>query len=268
MRQAPTYGLANTLSLLGMRLVLPVGLLAVWHLMSLGWPDDPRLATPVGVIEGFKELIAEGDLLIGLYASVRHIFYAFVIAVVLGGGLGLVMGSHPRFDRWLGPLFHTLRPIAPYAWIPMAILWFGIGDMAVISIITYAAFFPILVNALEGARNVDKNLISAAGVLGASRSKIFRSVVLPASVPSLLVGARLGMGAAWIAVVAAELASGAQGGQEATGGLGQLMFVFYASFINLDNIVVCIIAIGAAALLSDHGLQSLYRRFTPWKQER
>jgi len=246
------------------RMVLPLSLLVLWHLLSLGWPRSPQFATPLGVVRAFFELWAKGHLQAGALISIERILAAFTLAAILGGSLGLLMGYWPALDNWLGPLVHTLRPIAPYAWIPLVILWLGIGDAAVISIVAYAAFFPMTVNAITGARNIDRNLIDTARVLGASPLTLFSRVFFPAALPSLLVGARLAMGSAWIAVVAAELASGSRATQSAMGGLGQMMYIFYAYSINLNYIVACIITVGVLALLSDRLLHALYRQLTPW----
>jgi ABC-type nitrate/sulfonate/bicarbonate transport system permease component len=258
----------ESLTYFGLRALLPVALVVVWQLLSLTWPDSPRYATPAGVVEAFGELWVEGDFQVGTLVSLKHVMISFLLAAFFGGSLGLIMGYWPRMNEWVGPFVHSLRPIAPYAWIPLAILWFGIGDTTAFFIITYAAFFPMLVNAIAGARNIDRNLVNAARCLGASPGTLFTRVIFPATLPYLLVGARLAMGSAWIAVVAAELATGARGGQSATGGLGQMMFVFYAYYTNLNYIVVCIIGVGVFALLSDRLLHWLYRQLTPWAQWR
>ena len=248
------------------RVLAPLALILVWYLISLSLPNSPRYATPTGVIAAFKDLWASGDFQTGSLVSIKHVFFSFVFATIAGGILGLVMGYSNTVNQWLGPFVHSLRPIAPYAWIPLAILWFGIGDTTAFVIVAYAAFFPMLINAITGARNLDRNLINAARCLGASPLTIFRRVIFPATLPYLLVGARLAMGSAWISVVAAELATGARGGQSATGGLGQMMFVFYAYYTNLNYIVVCIIGVGVFSLLSDRLLHWFYKVLTPWSQ--
>ncbi len=247
-----------------LRAVLPLSLILVWQGLSLEWPRSPQYATPDGVLRAFGELWGKGSLQAGALISLQRILIAFLLATGLGGSVGLLMGYFSVLDGWLGPLVHTLRAIAPYAWIPLVILWLGIGDAGVIAIVAYAAFFPMTVNAITGARNVDRNLIDAARVLGASRLTLFGRVFFPAALPSLLVGARLAMGSAWIAIIAAELASGSRATQTASGGLGQMMFIFYAYSINLNYIVACIITVGVLALLSDWLLGALYRRLTPW----
>jgi len=253
---------------LAVRAALPLSLLLLWQILSLDWPPSPQFATPVGVLRAFGELLAKGRLQAGALISIGRILTAFALATLLGGSVGLLMGYFSVLDRWLGPLVHTLRSIAPYAWIPLVILWLGIGDAAVISIVAYAAFFPMTVNAITGARNIDRNLVDAAHVLGASRLTLFGRVFFPAALPSLLVGARLAMGSAWIAIVAAELASGSRATQTAMGGLGQMMYIFYAYSINLNYIVACIITVGVLALLSDLLLGALYRRLAPWARGR
>ncbi|HZG62529.1 MAG TPA: ABC transporter permease [Rubrobacteraceae bacterium] len=250
-----------------LRAALPIGLLAVWYFLTLGREDDPRVATPAGVVRAFGELWASGDLLIGTSVSLQHVIFSFVIAAVSGTAVGMLMGYFRAADQWLGPLVHSLRPIAPYAWIPMAILWLGIGDAAAMFVITYAAFFPMIVSVMAGVHSIDRNLIDAARVLGASQWMTLRRVVFPGALPGITVGLRLALGMAWIAVVAAELATGNAGGRSATGGLGQMMFIFYAYEINLNYIVVCIIVVALMALISDRIMQKLHRRLAPWQAD-
>lgn len=246
--------------------IIPACLLALWYIRSLNWPLSPQFATPYGVLQAFYELWAKGDLLKGMIISLQHVLTGFALAVSLGSIIGLLMGYLPGFNEWMAPLIHTLRSVAPYAWLPLAILWFGVGDKTVISIVSYSAFFPMLVNAYTGARKADRKLVDAAHALGANNLTLFVRVLFPAALPSLLVGARLAMGSAWIAVVAAEMASTSQTGGAASGGLGQMMYSFYAYVINLNFIVVCILIVGMLALVSDRLLAVAYRILTPWAQ--
>jgi ABC-type nitrate/sulfonate/bicarbonate transport system permease component len=246
-----------------LRAALPIGLLVVWYFLTLGRGNDPRVATPPGVVGAFGELWASGDLLIGTWVSLQHVLFSFVFAAVSGTVVGMLMGYFRTAEHWLGPLVHSLRPIAPYAWIPMAILWLGVGDAAAMFVITYAAFFPMIVNVTAGVHSINRNLINAARVLGASQWMTLRRVVFPGALPGIMVGLRLAMGMAWIAVVAAELATGNAGGRSASGGLGQMMFIFYAYEINLNYIVVCIIVVALMALATDRIMQGLHRRLAP-----
>jgi ABC-type nitrate/sulfonate/bicarbonate transport system permease component len=250
-----------------LRVVLPITLLVVWYYLTRDQGDDPRVATPPGVVRAFGELWASGDLLIGTLISFQHVIFSFVLAAVSGTAVGMLMGYFRAVDHWLGPLVHSLRPIAPYAWIPMGILWFGVGDAAAMFVITYAAVFPMIVNVTAGVHSIDRNLIDAARVLGASQWMTLRRVVFPGALPGITVGLRLALGMAWIAVVAAELATGNAGGRSATGGLGQMMFIFYAYEINLNYIVACIIVVALMALASDRIMQRLQRRLAPWQAD-
>jgi ABC-type nitrate/sulfonate/bicarbonate transport system permease component len=258
----------HQISYYGVRLFLPLAILLGWHLVSLSWPNSPKYATPVKVANSLVKLWTRGELQLGSFVSIKHILVAFIAAGLLGAILGLAMGYLPRVNRWVAPLLHSLRPIAPYAWIPMAILWFGTGDTTSYVIVGYSAFFPMLVNAITGARNIDRRMVDAARALGAKPLTIFARVLFPAALPSLLVGARLSIGAAWIAVVAAELACGTRtttaNYTSAAGGLGQMMYIFYAYSTNLSDIIACIIAVGILSLLSDRLIHILYRWLTPW----
>jgi ABC-type nitrate/sulfonate/bicarbonate transport system permease component len=152
------------------------------------------------------------------------------------------------------------------ALLPIAILWFGTGTAAALFIVTYAAFFPLLVNTVYGVSRVDRRLVQAALTMGVPRPRILRTVVLPAALPSVVLGARLAMGVAWTAIIAAELAVGAKSGGGTSGGIGQMMFVFYAYSIDLNGIVVCMVVVGVIALLIDRLFRLAEHRLMPWRQ--
>jgi ABC-type nitrate/sulfonate/bicarbonate transport system permease component len=149
--------------------------------------------------------------------------------------------------------------------LPIAILWFGTGTPAALSIVSYAAFFPMLLNTMHGVNRIDPKPVQAARTMGVSRPRIFFKVILPSALPSILLGSRLAMGTAWTAIVAAELAVGAKSGGGSTGGIGQMMFVFYAYSIDLNGIVVCMIVVGVIALLIDRLFRVMERRLIPWR---
>ncbi len=149
--------------------------------------------------------------------------------------------------------------------LPIAILWFGTGTPAALAIVGYAAFFPLLLNTVHGVSQVDRKLLQAARTMGVSRPRIILKVVLPAALPSVLLGARLAMGVAWTAIIAAELAVGAKSGGGSSGGIGAMMFVFYAYSIDLNGIVVCMIAVGLVALLIDRLFRIVERHLIPWR---
>ncbi|MBO9642325.1 MAG: ABC transporter permease, partial [Pseudacidovorax sp.] len=189
----------------------------------------------------------------------------FAIALGLGVTIGLLMGSSRAMRENLDPIFESFRPIAPMAILPIAILWFGTGTPSALAIVTYAAFFPVLVNTVHGVSRVDRKLVLAAQTMGVPRHTILMRVVLPGALPSILLGSRLAMGVAWTAIIAAELAVGAKSGGGGSGGIGQMMFVFYSYNIDLNAIVVCMIVVGLVALAIDRIFRMAETRLLPWR---
>ena len=245
---------------------LPLLLLAAWQLWAFTLPPDTRAPYPTKVLTTFFALTASGDLPSALVQSLGRVLAGFSFAVVLGVGLGVLMGSSRKLRDNLDPIIESFRPIAPMAVLPIAILWFGTGTPAALSIVTYAAFFPLLVNTVHGVSRVDRKLLQAAQTMGLPRGRILRHVLLPAALPSVLLGARLAMGVAWTAIIAAELAVGAKSGAGGSGGIGQMMFIYYAYSVDLNAIVVCMIVVGVVALGIDRLFRAGERRLMPWRQ--
>ncbi len=244
---------------------LPLLLLAVWQAWAVTQPDVTRAPSPVQVVATLVRLTASGDLPLSLLQSLGRVLGGFAAALVLGIVLGIAMGTSRVVRAAVEPIVESFRPVAPMAVLPIAILWFGTGTPAALSIVGYAAFFPLLLNTVHGVSQVDRKLLQAARTMGAPRLRILRKVVLPASLPSILLGARLALGVAWTAIIAAELAVGAKSGGGGSGGIGAMMFVFYAYSIDLNGIVACMIVIGLVALAIDRLFRSLERRLTPWR---
>jgi ABC-type nitrate/sulfonate/bicarbonate transport system permease component len=245
---------------------LPVLLVIAWQLWATTLPADTRAPSPARVLSTFADLLGSGELAVSTAQSLGRVLLGFAFALVLGAGLGLLMGSSRVVRDNLEPVIESFRPIAPMALLPIAILWFGTGTAAALSIVTYAAFFPLLVNTIHGVSRVDRKLVQAALTMGVPRPRILRTVVLPAALPSILLGARLAMGVAWTAIIAAELAVGAKSGGGTSGGIGQMMFVFYAYSVDLNGIVVCMIVVGVVALLIDRLFRLAEHRLMPWRQ--
>ncbi len=189
----------------------------------------------------------------------------FAIALALGVSLGLAMGMSRAVRANLDPIVEGFRPIAPMAILPIAILWLGTGTSAAWAIVAYAAFFPVLLNTVMGVARVDRKLLAAARTMGVPKHKVLLRVVLPGALPSIMLGARLAMGVAWTAIIAAELAVGAKSGGGSSGGIGQMMFVFYSYSTDLNGIVVCMIVVGVVALLIDRLFRAADRALMPWR---
>ena len=246
-------------------LVLPTLLLVLWQLWALGLPADTRAPYPSKVASTLWALTASGDLPLALVQSLGRVMAGFACALAVGLLLGVPMGASARLRDNLDPIIESFRPIAPMAILPIAILWFGTGTPAAVFIVAYAAFFPLIVNTVHGVMNVPRRLLQAAHTMGVPRTRILLHVLLPASLPSVLLGARLGMGMAWTAIIAAELAVGAKSGGGTSGGIGQMMFVFYAYSVDLNAIVVCMGVVGLVALAIDRLFRAAERRLMPWR---
>jgi ABC-type nitrate/sulfonate/bicarbonate transport system permease component len=194
----------------GMRCLAIVVFIAIWAAVSLGnqyiWKafNPILLPTPVDVVRAGIDAIQTGELQANIIASMRRVIQGFGIAAVSGVVVGLAVGTWKPLEKLVEPMIELLRPIPPLAFLPMMVLWFGIGEMSKIAFIAYAAFFPIFTTTLEGIKYVDPVLIRAASSLGASRTDLFRYVVLPAATPSIITGLRLGFGLSFFVIVAAE----------------------------------------------------------------
>jgi ABC-type nitrate/sulfonate/bicarbonate transport system permease component len=244
-------------------LALPIVLLLAWQAWGLA-SSNPRTPVPTNIVRAAVELIRSGDLPLAIAQSLGRVFAGFAAAALVAIPIGLAMGASRAVERNVDPVIESFRPIAAIAILPLAILWLGTGTPAAVLIVAYAAFFPIVVNTIAGAKRINPTLLRAAATMGLSRLATMRTVVVPGALPSIGVGLRIGMGVAWTAIVAAELAVGAKAGGGGSGGIGAMMFVFYAYSIELNRIVVCMIAVGLVALVLDRGLRATMRWLMPW----
>jgi ABC-type nitrate/sulfonate/bicarbonate transport system permease component len=247
------------------KLVLPVLLIAVWQLWASTLPAGSPAPAPLKVLQTLGELLSTGSLLSATVQSLGRVVLGFAMASVLGIALGLMMGASQAVRENLDPIIESFRPIAPMAILPIAILWLGTGTPTALAIVAYASFFPVVINTVHGVSRVDRKLVLAARTMGISRWTVLTRVVLPGALPSILLGTRLAMGVAWTAIIAAELAVGAKSGGGGSGGIGQMMFVFYAYNIDLNAIVVCMAVVGVVALLIDQLFRLVEKRLIPWK---
>lgn len=163
------------------------------------------LPTPATVLAALKENIASGYLWEQLSVSLVRVGIGFGIAVVIGIPLGLSMALSPLINNISEPFVRIFSPIPGIAWVPLAILWFGLGNRAAIFIIAVGSVFPIVINTIQGVRDVDRQLVDAARMMGAKPLQIIRRVMLPSLIPHLVTGFRIGFGFAWRVVIAAEM---------------------------------------------------------------
>lgn len=242
-------------------LTLLVFVILAWQFASTVWlPSiDPHMAVlmpaPTTIAFTAGGMIASGELFYHLLASLKREASAFVIAAT-AVPLGIAMGWWKLIYNQVNPIMEILRPIPPLAWIPLSILWFGIGDEQNEFIIFLGMFFPILVNTIVGVKNIDPNLVRAARSLGAPEHKVLARIVLKGALPQIITGVRIGLGVGWMALVAAELVG-------ANSGLGFLINDA-RSMLRTDTIVVGMLTIGVVGLLIDSAIRALSRRLLPW----
>nr|WP_201761119.1 ABC transporter permease [Nonomuraea sp. K271] len=232
--------------------------LIIWTLLaSIGVQGLPG---PLQVAAKAGELIADGTLLDDALASLRRVLLGFLLGTFLAVPIGFLMGWYTTARGLLEPYVQFFRTIPPLAIIPLAIVLMGIGEVPKVFVIFLASFLSSVVATFQGVVDVDKTLINAARVLGASDRTIFLKVVVPASTPFILVGMRVGLGSAWGTLVAAELIAA----QEGLGFRMQQAQLYY----DLSTIFVGLIAIGLLGLLMDRLLLLAERRLTGWQERR
>jgi len=206
--------------------------------------------TPWQVVTGTLELIRDGTLWQHIGASLFRVGTGFGLAVLVAVPLGLWMGWVKGAYITLNPLFQMMRPISPIDWIPIAILWFGVGDMSPIFLIFISSVFPMVVQTIAGVHTIEKRYLRAAANFGVSRATLFRQVVIPAVLPQIIVGMRIGLGVAWLVVVAAEMIA-------LRSGLGYLIIDSRNAGNRYDLVVAGMIIIGLIGLLLDRLMRLL-----------
>lgn len=233
--------------------------LGIWTGASRHLGNPILLPDPGAVIAGFFDLLGDGTLVADVAASMKRVVGGFLIASALAVPLALVMAFYRPIDLLVSPIVSFLRPIPPIAWIPIAILWFGIGDPPSYFITALAAFFPIFISSYAGGHAVRPEHVHAARSLGAGPRALFARIYLPSAMPMIATGLRIGLGQSWMAVVTAELIA-------AQSGLG---YMIQANRLALETPLVlvgmCVIgSLGAAMSLA---LVALERHvLVPWKQ--
>jgi NitT/TauT family transport system permease protein len=206
--------------------------------------------TPWQVVTGTLELVRDGTLWGHIGASLFRVGTGFSLAVVVGVPLGLWMGWVRGAFATLNPIFQMLRPISPIAWIPIAILWFGVGNASPIYLIFISSVFPMIVQTTAGVHTIERRYLWAAENFGVSRYTLFTRVVIPAALPQIIVGMRIGLGVAWLVVVAAEMIA-------LRSGLGYLIIDSRNAGNRYDLVIAGMIVIGLIGLLLDGAMRLL-----------
>lgn len=240
-------------------IALPLAVLAAWEILArAGVVSSVALPAPSRIWSAALKSAASGELTTNTAASLLRIALANLAAMVIAVPLGFAMGLSRSFEEVMDGLVNLLRPIPPLAWIPLSILWFGLGEGSVVFITGISAFFALLLNTIAGVRGVERSLLRAAQSLGAGKWTLILGVVLPASLPSMFTGLRIALGVSWMSIVAAELIASSDG-------LGY-MINYYRELLRSDLIVVGMLVIGVIGFAMDRGLVWLERRLLPWRR--
>ena len=230
--------------------------LGLWH-YSVIWSKTSVFPAPLDVVTGLQELISNGLLRNYISDSLFRVGVGFGSAICLGVPAGLVLGWYPSSAAAVNPLIQILRPISPLAWIPLAIIWFGVGNASAIFLIFLSSFFPVVVATMNGVRNVPPMFRNAGQNFGLSSEALLRRVIFPAALPQVLVGIRIALGIAWLVVVAAEMIA-------VDSGLGYLIIDSRNAGKRYDLVVAGMLLIGTIGLALDIGI----RRMELWKSVR
>lgn len=196
-------------------LLSPLVLIIIWQIVASAGVGGTLMPSPVKVVSEFVRMLTHKvgryTLLGHAYWSLRRVLIAFVVAVAMGIPLGLIMGWSRKAEAIIKPIFEIFRPIPPIAWIPLAILWFGIGETPKVFICWVGAFVPSVMNAYTGIRFTDPLLLNAARTLGANDRQLFFEVAVPSALPAIFAGVQNGLSLSWMCVLAAELVGGREG---------------------------------------------------------
>lgn len=224
-------------------------LLAVWH-YSVIWTGTKVFPSPLSVQKGLSELFHKHVLWADVGDSLRRVAIGYLSAVIVGIPLGLSLGWFPALNQVVNPLLQLLRPISPIAWIPVAIIFFGVGDPAAVFLVFLGAFFPIVVACASGVSSVPMLYRRAARNFGLSNIQILMRVVFPAALPQMLAGLRIALGIAWLVIVAGEMIA-------VDSGLGYLVIDSRNSGKRYDLVVAAMLLIGLIGLILDISFRRL-----------
>jgi len=241
---------------------LPIIVIFCWEVIAIVVNNEfilPRVESVLAILaEPLKDLFGSGSLLENAYMSIYRVVTGFLLGACVAIPLGILMGRVEWLDDAIDPILQVLRPIPPIAWIPLALAWFKIGLTSIVFIIFIGAFFPILLNTIDGVKAVKKTWLEVAMTLGAGERQILLKVLLPGAAPTIWTGLRVGFGIAWMCVVAAEWLPGI------SQGLGYLILYAY-NFGQTNLIIAGMVVIGLIGLAIDLVFKSVERKWFSWR---
>ena len=242
-------------------LFLPITILIVWFVIAKLQIFSSAILPNIGqVIESFVNQLTSGQLINDILTSFIRVIQGYLIAVILGVVLGVLMGINKNINSFFYLTLTSIRQIPMLAWIPLIVLWFGIGETSKIIVIVLAAFFPILINTISGINSTDPKLIEVGKMYNLSKLKLFTKIYLPSAIPSIFVGLKLGLGISWMAVVGAEIIA-------ATSGIGYRINDA-RSLMQPEVVFVGMIVIAIIGLLMEQILNKISKILTPWMNKK
>jgi sulfonate transport system permease protein len=239
-------------------LIVPVLLLIVWEVVTQKELFSSLLLIPPQIVtQTFKELIGNGELADHLLVSFARVFAGFILGSSAGILLGSALGLSKTVEEFVGPTFHAVRQVPLYAWFPLLILWFGIGEKSKVFFIAVAPFYIMALYTLEGIRGVPKEYLEVARVFEYGRRGMLRRFVLPSALPSIATGLRISLSFAWMAVIGAEILA-------ASSGIGYMMN-WGRQIFQIDIVFVGIITVGIIGFLMDYLAGQVEAYFLRWR---
>lgn len=239
-------------------LIFPVCLIALWELsVILGWLPQTLIASPSQIVIDYWEFLRDGSLLKHSGISLFRLLVGFLSGSLLGLIFGIGVGLSKFLNKLLSPLLQFLAPIPPIVWIPLLIIFFGIGEMSKIVLLMVASFFVLFINTVHGIRSVDKKLIEVANIYKKSNYYLITKIIIPSALSNIFLGLRLALGLSWILLIAAEVVASSKG-------LGWLIWDS-RNFSRPDDMFVGIITIGILGKITDQLMIKAEEHFTSWK---
>ncbi len=246
-----------------LKIALPVIIIISWEVLSVLIGNEFILPSIVSVLlvlsNPFADILGSGSLVGNAFVSLGRVLIGFMVAAVLAIPIGIGMGRSGRVHDFFDSTIQVFRPIPPLAWVPLALAWFRIGLLSMVFIIAIGAFFPILLNTLDGVKSIKKTWVEAAHTLGAKERQVLVKVVIPGAAPTIWTGLRVGFGIAWMCVVAAEMMPGTNSG------IGYLIITSY-NWGQVQVIIAGIVIIGIIGLGIDILFKIVERKKFMWRE--
>ncbi len=183
------------------KLIMMIIIIAVWYLLARHYDNELILPTPKRTAKAFIKCLTSSEIMTNLFITLNRVLKGFMYAMIIGVPLGLFMGAFKMANNLIGGLIDSIRQVPIMAWVPLTIVWFGIGDGPTIFLIAFSGIFPVILNTIAGVKNISKDYYNAARSMGAGPFSIFMNIILPASVPDILTGARIAISGGWMSVI-------------------------------------------------------------------